>query len=434
MSRVPDQACRGCEEYDRLSRRRFLGLGGAALAAVSAPAWLPRVAYADSHDSARDVLVSVFLRGGADGLTLCVPFGEAAYYRHRPTLAVPPPDASGTARAIDLDGFFGLPPAMAALESLYRAGNLALIHACGQHHPTRSHFDAMHFMEVGQGDPPASRVTGWLGRHLAATAPSLPDALVRAIGVGYGLQRSLVGGPQAVPVRDLASYGFEGDPSSEAARRATVAAMYAAADDVLAGSAANTFRTIELLGQIDVVGYLPGDGAVYPDSDLGTALRSAAALIRADVGIEAIAIDVGGWDTHDEQAPIDGKMAQIMAGLADGLAAFRTDLSASGRDDVTTVAMSEFGRNAIENGSLGTDHGHGNVMMVLGAQVDGGRVVTHWPGLEIDQLYEGQDLEVTIDYRDVLAEIITKRTPNADIRTVFDDPSFVPVDRGVILG
>ncbi len=421
--------CKGCREYDRLTRRNFVGLTAGAAAAALAPGWLPRVVYADSDSSSRDVIVSLFLRGGADALTLCVPYAERNYYNLRPTLAIQPPDAGGANRALDLDGAFGFPPALEPLLEAYRAGDLLVVHACGLENPTRSHFEAMHFMEVGRGDPPASLYTGWLGRHLQATAPTLRDGVLRAVGIGAGLQRTLVGGPLTVPVRDPAEFGLEG--RSRRAREAALEVMYAVAGEPLQTTAVNTFRTIDLLDDIDFRGYQPAGGAAYPDDEFGYALRSTAALIKAEVGVEAVAIDLGGWDTHDFQGPVEGHMAGLMGSLAAGLGAFHQDLFAGGVENVVVVAMSEFGRHAFENASGGTDHGHGGLMLVLGGAVAGGRVLTDWPGLGDGQLYEGQDLEITIDYRDVLTEILTRRLGNPDYRTVFDDPGYTPRTHGV---
>ncbi|MEM7353195.1 MAG: DUF1501 domain-containing protein [Acidobacteriota bacterium] len=423
--------CKGCNEYHRLSRRSFLGLGAGFVAAAATPAWLPRVAMADEGGS-RDVLVSLFLRGGADGLTLCVPFGEQAYYDLRPTLAIAPPDSSETTRASDLDGFFGLPPAMTPLLEAYQDGALAFVHACGLPSTNRSHFDAMHFMEVGMGDPPSSLLTGWLGRHLLTTAPTVEDGVLRAVGIGSGLQRTLVGGPKTLPVDNFENFGLLGNPDTFAERRAALEAMYATLESPLGLAARGTFGTIELLEMIDFASYQPAGGAVYPDGEFGLALKSTAALIKAQMGVEAAAIDLGGWDTHDVQAPIDGEMSIIMRNLAEGLAAFHQDLFSDDVTNVTVVAMSEFGRNAFENGSAGTDHGHGGLMMVLGGHVDGGRVIADWPGLADGQLFENQDLAVTIDYRDVLTEVLTKRADNTDIGAVFTDPGYSPVDRGVV--
>jgi uncharacterized protein (DUF1501 family) len=432
----------GCAEYRRLtrsstrggvSRRRFLGALGGGLTALAVPGWVPRVVLAQSENSARDVMVSIFLRGGCDALSMVVPHGEDAYYQLRPTLAVPRPDSGSPDAAVDLDGFFGLAPTLAPLAELYQDGQLLVVHACGLEKQSRSHFDAMHYLEVGQIEPPAELFTGWLGRHLATTAATVPEALLRAVGIGFGLQRTLVGGPQTLPIDDLATFNLDGDPATTAERRAVLGDLYGAVDDPLKTSAQTSLATIELLKTIDFEGYQPGGGAAYPAGEFGEALRSTAALIKAEVGVEAVAIDFGGWDTHDDQGPLDGAMAQLMTVLGEGLLAFQQDLAAASgfATRVTTTVMSEFGRNAFENGSGGTDHGHGNMMLVLGPGIAGGQVLTQWPGLAAGQLYEGQDLAITIDYRDILTEIVTERLGNLDFRNVFPDPDYIPVTYGV---
>lgn len=428
MCKKDDQ---GCREYHQISRRGFLGWTGGVLSAMAVPAWLPRVVMAESENSSRDVIVSLFLRGGADGLTLCVPHGDDAYYGLRPTLAVPRPDSGSPLKATDLDGFFGLPPAMAPLLGAYQAGDLAVVHACGMPETSRSHFDAMHFMESGQLNP-GNLATGWLGRHLQNTAPTQNEGLLRAVGIGFGLPRTLVGAPQALPIDDLANFDLKGDPDTAVQRRAAMEEMYASVPGALGESARNTFRTVDLLKQIDFVNYQPSGGAVYPEGEIGESLRSTAALIKAQLGVEAIGIDLGGWDTHDFQGPLEGDMAGLMGMLAQGLAAFHQDLDAASVNNYVLVAMSEFGRNAFENGSLGTDHGHGGVMMALGGHIQGGQVINQWPGLAASQLYEEQDLAITTDYRDILSEILTKRLDNADIEAVFGDPSYTPVERGIV--
>lgn len=423
----------GCDEYRRVSRRQFLRRSGTTVAlAASMPSWVPRVVLADSHDSDRDVLVSIFLRGGVDSLSVVPPFNEKPYYDLRPGIAIPPPDSSKPSKAIALDDDFGFAPSMEPLMEAWESGDLLVVHATGLETPTRSHFEAMRFVEVGQDAPPPSLFSGWLGRHLAATAPTHPDAVLRAVGIGYGLQRSLVGGPSTLPIEDLGNFGLRGPRGSVAAREKVLEAMYADFGDPLESAAVNTTKTIELLETIDFAGYAPAGGAVYPGSDFGYALRSTAALIKADVGVEAVAVDLGGWDTHDDQGPLNGWMDYLMGDLASGLAAFHADLYASGREDFALVAMSEFGRNVFENGSDGTDHGHGGMMLALGGAIAGGRVLTDWPGLDPDQLYQGQDLAITIDYRDVITEILTQRAGNPDAATIFPDAGYRPRSWGVV--
>src|SRR5687768_15857079 len=204
--------CEGCREYNELSRRQFLtdstGVSSAALLASMYPSWLPKVVLAEAYDSSRDVIISVFLRGGADGLSLCVPFGDANYYTGRPTIAIPRPDSTATAtRGIALDNFFALPRAMQALYPSYEAGNLLVVHATGSVDPSRSHFDAQKFIEVGKPRDPGI-VTGWLGRHLASVPPMRTDAPLRALGFASGLQKTLVGAPKTLPISDPTTFGI----------------------------------------------------------------------------------------------------------------------------------------------------------------------------------------------------------------------------------
>jgi len=421
----------GCDEYRNVSRRNFMRVGGSVAIAAAMPGWLPRVAFADSHASDRDVVVSVFLRGGVDSLTMCVPFNEKQYYKLRPTIAITPPDGKGSDKATALDDDFGFPPAMTPLLDAYGSDDLLVIHACGLENPTRSHFEAMHFMEVGEGNPGAL-FTGWLGRHLQTTAPTMESGVLRAVGIGYGLQRTLVGGPKTLAVADLADFGLDSDGGSEQERMQALENMYEPYSEPLSTAASNTLETIDLLREISFDQYKPKGGARYPDSAFGYAMKSTAALIKADIGVDAIAIDLDGWDTHEEQGSTDGWMNYLMRDLARTLAAFHADMWASSRSDVAVTCMTEFGRNVFENGSRGTDHGHGSLMLAMGGSVAGGRVLTKWPGLQNGQLYDGQDLKITIDYRDVITEILTKRAGNTAPEKLFPDRGFAPTDYGVI--
>ena len=430
MSRnTTNDNCQACDEYRRLSRREFMARGTATAVALSVPAWLPRVTYAQSASSS-DVLISIFLRGGADGLSLVPPFGDPSYYALRPTLAIPPPGSAANP-ALNLDGFFGLPPAMAALLPVYQGGQLLIVHASGSTDPSRSHFDAQFFMEIGKpGD--MNVVTGWLGRHLASRPPVKVDAALRGIGFNYGLPQTLVGAPDTLPIPDPANFGLSGSSSTRTQRLAWLGTAYQTERDPLRTAALNTQRTITTLSTLNINGYVPAGGAVYPGGSFGTALRSTAALIRADMGVEAVQIDLGGWDTHSQQGPINGGMAVNMQQFAQAIAAFYVDMVYANKiNNVTLVATSEFGRVARENASQGTDHGHGNAMFVMGGQVRGGRVLTQWPGLADGQLYQNQDLQVTIDYRDILAETVLRRLGNTNLDLVF--PGYTPTMRGVFL-
>jgi uncharacterized protein (DUF1501 family) len=419
----------GCTEYNELSRRQFVtNAAGAALAAAVLPAWMPRVVLAESQ-VARDVIVSIFLRGGADGLSMCVPFADPNYYAGRPTIAIPRPDSAQANRAIALDDRFGFPQALAALVPAYRAGNLLVVHGTGSVDTTRSHFDAQRYMEVGKPRDP-SLITGWLGRHLATVTPMRTGAPLRALGLSDGIQKTLVGAPRALPIADPANFAIGGSAATRDLRTDWLKGDYFLTQEPVRSAALDAVNTIALLRLIDFAGYRPAGGATYANSAVGRAMRSTAALIKADVGVEAIQMDVGGWDTHVNQDPSAGSMFTTMKGLGDALGAFHADVLSAGSYNVTVVVVSEFGRNVRENGSLGTDHGRGNAMFVMGKNVAGGRVMTfNWQPLARENLESGQDLKVTIDHRDVLAEIVKNRLANPNVGIVF--PDFVPTVRGV---
>ena len=442
MSIEDTQACGscGCDEYRELSRRGFIGAAGAvSIAAMAAPAWLPRVSLAkDYRGGQRDVMISIFLRGAADGLSMCVPFSESNYYTLRPTIAVPRPDSGDPSRCTDLGVSvagpngptgFGLPPGMMALLPAFQAGNLLFVHAAGSTDPSRSHFDAQRFMEVGKPRDP-SLVTGWLGRHLASTPPDHPESLLRAVSISTSLPRTLVGGPKTLPIPNLDTFGLTGATGTVASRTVPIRSMYDGTSEPLRSIGLNTLSTIDLLNTINFSGYAPAGGAVYPTNSFGTAMKSSAALIKAQVGVEAISIDLTGWDTHENQGTTQGTMHTLMMTLATALAAFNTDMTAGVAPTYSLVCMSEFGRRAAQTGT-GTDHGHGNVMLVMGNAIAGGRVLTQWPGLGPGQLYQNLDLQVTIDYRDIVAEIAASRLGNSDMAYLF--PGYTPTFRGVLL-
>ena len=391
------------------------------------PTWMPRLAFAPQNSAPRgDTLVVVFLRGAADILNMVVPHGEDAYYRLRPSLGIPRPDDSGKKkeeRVVDLNGFFGFHPAMRALNDAWQSQQLAIIHACGAPDESRSHFKAMELMERGVEDErgPAS---GWIGRHLATlnTGNSSP---LRAVGMGTRPQRSLSGSVPVSALRSIADFHLGGDPRALRQMRTALSTVYQ--DDLMGQETLSIMDTLETL---DPLTYTSSRNAKYPDSEFGLALKQTAMLIKAEVGLEVSAIDVGGWDTHFAQGASTGQMANLMKDLADGLAAFHADMH-DHMSELTTVTMSEFGRRASENGSLGTDHGHGSMMMVLGGNVDGGKVHGEWPGLGEGQLMGPGDLAVTTDYRDVLSEILTKRLNNPATDQIF--PGYQPKVPNVIL-
>jgi len=379
--------------------------------------WMPRLAFAPQNTAPRgDTLVVVFLRGAADVLNMVVPHGEEAYYQLRPSLGIPRPDDSSVKkeeRAVDLGGFFGFHPTMQSLLGAWQSEHLAIIHACGAPDESRSHFKAMELMERGVDDE-RGPATGWIGRHLATlnTGNSSP---LRAVGMGTRPQRSLSGTVPVSALRSIADFHLGGDARALQQMRLALNTVYA--DDLLGK---DTLSIMDTLERLDPLTYTAARSAKYPDTEFGLALKQTAMLIKAEVGLEVSAIDVGGWDTHFAQGSTSGLMPNLMKDLAEGLAAFHADMFEH-MNSLTTVTMSEFGRRASENGSLGTDHGHGSMMMVLGGNVQGGKVHGQWPGMREGQLIGPGDLAVTTDYRDILAEICAKRLNNPAMDQIFPD-------------
>jgi uncharacterized protein (DUF1501 family) len=390
---------------------------------------MPRLAFAPPQTAPRgDVLICIFLRGAADALNMVVPHGDEHYYQQRPTLAIPRPDdakVQARLRTVDLDGFFGLHPALSALHPMWQAGHLAAIHAVGSSDESRSHFKAMELMERGldqQSGPPS----GWLGRHLA-TLDTGNHSPLRGLSIGEMVARSLRGPVPATALRSIADFHLGGDPRAIAEMQAALATLYNLGDplDPLANEAMETLAAVSAL---DPSGYQPANGVMYPEDEFGMGLRQVALLIKAEVGLEVACLDVGGWDTHITQGGSEGLMATLLQSLALGLSAFYLDL-AEKTDHLLIVVMSEFGRRLKENGGLGTDHGHGGLMLLLGGNVVGGQIYSRWPGLAAEQLVGPGDLAVTIDYRDVLAEIIARRLNNPHLEAVF--PGYAPTFHGV---
>ncbi len=408
------------------TRRIFLRNSALAMVGVGVlPSWLTRTAWAAEAARRGKILVVIFQRGAADGLNIVVPHGEAAYYRYRPTIAIPRPrgKAARADAALDLDGFFGLHPALSGLKPLWDGGHLALVHAAGSPDPSRSHFQAQDYMEAGTpGQPDTS--TGWLNRVLRAQCPdcesgqSHSQSPLRAVAMDAQMPLTLRGPAPAVPIRDLAAcrvgYGPLGAIGAE-----SLQSLYEHEGGALFQPAGrDTFAALKLLRHLNPHQYQPANGANYPRRGLGHGLRQIAQLIKARVGVEVAFADIGGWDNHVAEGSTKGQLAGRLREFGDALAAFWTDLG-DRAEDVLVVTMSEFGRTAHENGSAGTDHGHANVMFILGGPVRGGKVYGRWPGLEAEQLYQGRDLALTTDFRLVLAEAVRNHLGVADLGPVF---------------
>lgn len=377
---------------------------------------------------AGDLLLTVFLRGAADGLNIVVPHGDTDYYRQRPNLAIVRPDdrsADPGDRCLDLDGFFGLHPALAPLLPAWQARHLACVHACGAPDESRSHFRAMELMERGVASEtgPAS---GWIARHLATRADDAPSPL-RALAWGTAPQRSLSGAGPVATLRDLQEIQLAREPRQAARLSHLIDSLYSVEPGPLEAIGR---ETLQLSARLQHISLDPSSDLPYPPTEFGRGLQQLACLVRADAGVEAAAIDLGGWDTHYAQGGAKGVMARQLAELASGLAAFHEDLAPFWAR-LSVVVMTEFGRRVKENGSLGTDHGHGSVMLILGGHVAGGKVHGTWPGLAAYDLVGPGDLAVTTDYRDLLAELCQHRLRNPALDQIF--PGFTPTTRDVFV-
>ena len=374
-----------------LTRRSFLRTSAIALgAAGAAPTWLLRTAA--QGKSGRKVLVAIFQRGAADGLNVVVPFFEPRYYQVRPSIAIPQPGKPNG--GLDLDGRFALHPALQPLKTLWDSRQLAIVHAAGSPDASRSHFDAQDFMECGT--PGIKREDGWLNRALPPGAPD--SSPVRAIASGTQLPKTLQGSRGAIAVDSLPRFQVADKSTADVLENLYSSSL----DGQLKAQGKATFDAIKLIESVRTRPYTPAAGAQYV-GEFGQRLQQIARLIKADVGVEVAFADIGGWDHHSNE---NGQLANQLRQFGSSLATFTQDLG-DRMEDVVIVTMSEFGRTVNENGNAGTDHGHGNVMMVMGGGVRGGRICGEWPGLEPEQLFERRDLAVTTDFRDVLGELVS---------------------------
>jgi len=392
-----------------ISRRRFLKTATASLGALIAPGALLRARPARAAGT-DPVLVALYLRGGADALSLVVPHADPIYYAARPTIQVP------AGQEIDLDGFFGFHPSLSPLAPWYQSGRLAVLHACGSPSDTRSHFDAQDYMEfAAPGDKTVT--VGWLNRFLSSAGLSSP---ISAITIENAPVKALAGPASSLSVPALSRFSFYGSYGTE--RRNALRALYTGSAHRMLGTVgANALDVLDLAATID-----PNTSVVYPTSKLGSALKDLAAMIKADIGVRVAAVNHSSWDHHAYHTT----NFPLMAGdLATSLAAFATDLGAD-LDRTVVLVMSEFGRRIDENGAVGSDHGHGGVMMALGGSVQGGQVLLRngaWPGLAPENRFDGIDLAATTDFRNVFAELLDRHMGLASLAGIF--PSF-SVDPG----
>ena len=389
-----------------MQRRVFLKSGALALVTMGlSPSFLRRAVYAQALPRAAKgkVLICLFQRGAADALNIVVPHGDAAYYALRPNIAIARPGTDGG--AIDLDGFFGLHPAMSPLKPLWDRGLLAPVHAVGSPSATRSHFDAQDFMESGTPDVKGTP-DGWLNRLLAAQGTcaecAVRESPFRAVAFAPQTPRILEGPAPTIAMSSLDDFTIRAT-GTDVQR---LEALYRTGSaDLIHGAGAETFDAVKMLKAANPQRYAPENGAEYPRSPFGQSLRQIAQLVKADVGLEIAFADVGGWDTHVNQGGATGQLANRLADFSQSIAALVADLG-DRMDDVAIMTMSEFGRMAKQNGNGGTDHGHAGALFVIGGHVRGHTVHGKWPGLAPEQLNEGRDLALTTDFRAVFAEVV----------------------------
>lgn len=392
----------------------------AVVGATAVPTFLTRSVLAQATTAQGKKLVVIFQRGAADGLNIVVPYREKAYYELRPTIAIP------QSQVLDLDGSFGLHPALQPLKPLWEQKHLAIVHACGSPDPTRSHFDAQDFMESGT---PGFKATadGWLNRALAAEdtarASHHQSSPFRAVALGSQVPRTLQGKIPSVAVGNVKDFSVGGQNPAAMPIATSFESMYEeSVNAVLHGTGTETFEAVKMLKGTDPAKYVPAARANYPNGAFGNSLKQVAQLLKANLGVEAAFADIGGWDTHQNQGSVNGQLAGRLKEFSESIAAFWTDMGDEA-ENITLVSMSEFGRTVHQNGTGGTDHGHANVMFVLGGPVQGGKVYGKWPGLDKNQLYEERDLAITTDFRQVLGEASYRTLGARNLEIIFPGAS-----------
>jgi uncharacterized protein (DUF1501 family) len=423
------------------SRRYFLKQGGIALASIglagNAPSFLQRVVLANGLSVApngrRKTLITIFQRGAVDGLSMVVPYGEGgSYYDVRPGLSIPQPGRGQNGESvIKLDDFFGLHPALAPLKSLWDEKRLAVVHAVGSPDSTRSHFDAQDYMESGT---PGRKSTpdGWLNRYLQSKSETKSNPF-RAVAMTQNLPRALYGKAPALAIQNLNDFSIRAGAQTAKVQGGFEGIYEQGVNDLLRGTGKETFEAVNFLKQVNPSQHKPENGAQYPRGRYGDALLQIAQLIKAGVGLEVAFTDSGGWDTHRGQGNVRGQLSGLLQQFGAGIKALTLDLGPERMQDVVILTMTEFGRTVRQNGSQGTDHGHASALFVVGGSVRGGRVYGEWPGLSADKLYEGRDLALTTDFRDVFGEVSTRHLGGVDLKKVFPGHSSNPSNfRGVM--
>lgn len=358
------------------------------------------------------VLVTIFQRGAADGLNAIVPYGDDNYQQHRPNIAIPEPGMAGG--AFDLDNFFGMNPNMPGFYDLYQSGKLAVIHACGVPHGSRSHFDAQGLVEraiLNKTGPS----TGWLGRHFALRPPPqvAANSSFRLVALSGNVPVALYGAEEPLAMASISDFGFDQDILNSG--YPDLLGDLFRDGIALSGTAQTALSALDELRDANPVQYAADNGAIYPGTDLGNKMLQVAQLVKSDLPVEAICVDSNGWDHHES---IQVYLPQSLTELDEAVSAFYRDLGEEQMNNVTVLIYTEFGRRVKENASLGVDHGTGAVAYLLGGRVNGGQVAGDWPGLALDDLAKGEDLAISTDLRTVFAEILSKRFNATDLSDV----------------
>jgi uncharacterized protein (DUF1501 family) len=414
-----------------MDRRYFLKASGISLASfglmTAAPEFLHQFANAatlTNQSGKKKTLITIFQRGAVDGLNMVVPYGDSEYYNIRRNIAIPKPNE--TEGAINLDGFYGLHPTMKSFEPLWKNKQMAIIHCAGSPDNTRSHFDAQDYMEAGTPGVKGTK-DGWLNRVMQGMNAKDVSPF-RSVAMTNQLPRSLYGKAPSIAMTNLADFSIQAGSYTKSVQGGFEGIYQdVTKNDTLNATGKETFEAVNFLKKANPAQYKPANGAQYPNTPLGRSLLQFAQLIKAGVGLEVGFAETGGWDTHVNQGASRGQLANLLRDFSNAIAAFTTDLGQK-MDDVVILTMSEFGRTARENGNRGTDHGHANAIFVIGNDVKGGKVYGNWAGLKSDQLYEGRDLNVTTDYRDVFGEVAYKYMGSRDLAKMFPGYSTSPAN------
>ncbi|MGB2868068.1 MAG: DUF1501 domain-containing protein [Bacteroidota bacterium] len=374
------------------------------------PLFLNRVALATralSPFEKRKILVAIFQRGAMDGLMAVTPFNDPMLMKLRPRLGMSAAQSKGAEALLDLDGRFGLHPALSPFGPLYKEGRLAIVHGVGSPDPTRSHFDAQDYMETGTPGRKGTQ-SGWLNRASGLLGHDATP--FRAVALTPALPRSLYGDFPALAIANLDDFGVRvpgGKSLAQAAGESFETLYEQTSQQLLQGTGKDSFDAIKILSKAEVQKYRPAEGVEYPKSPLGHSLSQIAQLVKSDVGLEVAFAETIGWDTHVQQGTVNGQFAAHANDLSRSIAAFWKDVEPY-QDDIVLMTMTEFGRTVHENGSGGTDHGRASCSFILGNAVSGGKVYGEVPALVPEQLDDRRDLPVTTDFRAMFSEVAGK--------------------------